>query len=97
MYEPCNPVTVAPVLRKTRGWLVSSERATKYMGTRKKNCRLVTLVDAQTKSFLQTQAVKTGESVGVIVRNYLQLGIYAEKDGERRYRIERADEKALGV
>ena len=61
----------------------------------KKDHRLVVLVDGQLKSFLQEQALKTGESVGVITRNYLQLGIYAEADGARRYRNEQHDIKTL--
>ena len=40
----------------------------------KKDHRLVVLVDGELKSFLQEQAIKVGESVGVIVRRYLELG-----------------------
>jgi hypothetical protein len=66
------------------------------MATRKDQ-RLVVLVNGELKTFLQEQALKAGESVGVIVRRYLELGRFAEVDGARRYREERADEKLLGL
>ena len=61
----------------------------------KKTCRLVTLVDPELKNFLNEQAIKVGESVGVIVRRYLELGRFAEVDGARRYRNEQYDIKML--
>ncbi len=61
----------------------------------KKDHRLVGLVDGELKSFLQEQAIKVGESVGVIVRRYLELGRFAEVDGARRYRNEQHDIKML--
>ena len=64
------------------------------MATRKDH-RLVVLVDGELKSFLQERAIKAGESVGVIVRRYLELGRYAEVDGARRYRNEQHDIKML--
>ena len=52
----------------------------------KKDHRLVVLVDGELKSFLNEQASKVGESVGVVVRRYIELGRYAEVDGARQYR-----------
>jgi hypothetical protein len=63
----------------------------------KKDRRLVVLVDSDLKNFLAEQAIKAGESIGVVTRRYIQLGRFAEVDGARRYREERADEKALGA
>ena len=61
----------------------------------KKTCRLVTLVDPELKNFLNEQAIKVGESVGVIVRRYIELGRYAEVDGARQYRNLQHDIKKL--
>ena len=61
----------------------------------KKDHRLVVLVDSELKSFLNEQAVRVGESVGVIVRRYLELGRFAEAEGARQYRNEQHDIKML--
>ena len=61
----------------------------------KKDHRLVVLVDGELKSFLNEQALKVGESVGVVVRRYLELGRFAEVDGARRYKNEQADLRML--
>ena len=62
---------------------------------KKKDHRLVVLVDGELKSFLVEQSIKVGESVGVVVRRYLELGRFAEVDGARRYRNEQHDIKTL--
>ncbi len=62
---------------------------------KKKDHRLVVLVDGELKNFLNERAITVGESVGVIVRRYLELGRFAEVDGARRYREEQHDIKKL--
>jgi len=44
----------------------------------RKDCHLVVVVDSELKAFLQQRAISAGESVGVIVRRYVELGRFAE-------------------